>query len=295
MVSPFRVCVHIVINPMFLYLFLQFRGGLDSKITGGKVLKKASLLYRALKGTKRNQVIVLERVKTGIPGLDELIQGGIPVGSSCLIAGGAGTGKTIFATQYLYHGALDYNEPGLLVTLETNLKNIVWNMESFQWNIRKLQEKNMMRIYRLNLEKDAEDDDIESRIDDELDIIAETVEEIGAKRLVIDTVTAFGIWVAKKAELRSLLYHFTDKLKDLDVTTLLTTETSGIKSSFTGMGVEEFVVDGVVDLYFTPPNRAVFVKKMRGTNQSKYIHTFDINQTGIQVNPKDHLQWDALK
>ncbi|MDO8428639.1 MAG: ATPase domain-containing protein [Candidatus Diapherotrites archaeon] len=237
----------------------------------------------------------MDRVKTGIPGLDELIQGGIPKGSSCLIAGGAGTGKTIFATQFLYKGALDYKEPGLLVTLETNLKNIVWNMESFNWNIRSLQEKNLLRIYRLNLEQDSQDDNVEDRIDDELDVIAETVEEIGATRIVVDTVTAFGIWITQKAKLRGILYDFTNKLKDMDVTTVLTTETSGKKEAFSGMGVEEFIVDGVIALYFNPPTRALFVKKMRGTNQSKFIHTFDITNNGIAVNTKDHVQWDAMK
>ena len=193
----------------------------------------------------------MERVKTGINGLDELVEGGVPKGSSFLISGGAGTGKTIFAMQYLYRGALDYKEPGLLVTLETNLKNIVWNMENFRWDIRSLQERNMMRIYRLNLSGINDTKEMQKKIDDELKVISKLVEEIGAKRLAIDSITALGIWVPEQAKIRSMLYQFTDKLKDLDCTTLLTTETSGDKKEYSSLGVEEFVVDGVIGLYFS--------------------------------------------
>lgn len=61
------------------------------------------------------------------------------------------------------------------------------------------------------------------------------------------------------------------------------------------MGVEEFVVDGIVALYFSPPNRSIFVKKMRGTNQSKYIHPFEITGSGVTINPKDRVMWDSIK
>lgn len=237
----------------------------------------------------------MERVKTGINGLDELVEGGVPKGSSFLISGGAGTGKTIFAMQYLYRGALDYKEPGLLVTLETNLKNIVWNMENFRWDIRSLQERNMMRIYRLNLSGINDTKEMQKKIDDELKVISKLVEEIGAKRLAIDSITALGIWVPEQAKIRSMLYQFTDKLKDLDCTTLLTTETSGDKKEYSSLGVEEFVVDGVIGLYFSSPNRSMFVKKMRGTNKSKYVHPFEITGNGIAVNPKDRVMWDSIK
>lgn len=168
----------------------------------------------------------MERVKSGITGLDDLVEGGIPKGSSFLVSGGSGTGKTIFAMQYLYRGALENKEPGLFVTLETNLKNIVWNMESFRWDIRSLQEKNMMRIYRLNLSDTSDTKEMQKKIDDELKVISKLVEEIGAKRLVIDSITALAIWMPEQARVRNMLYRFTDKLKDLDCTTLLTTETT---------------------------------------------------------------------
>ena len=93
----------------------------------------------------------MERVATGVPGLDEILNGGIPKGSNVLLAGGAGTGKTIFSTQYLYNGAAQYGEAGLFVTLEGNVRDIAWNMESFQWDIKTLQNQGLFTLYRLNL------------------------------------------------------------------------------------------------------------------------------------------------
>jgi len=127
----------------------------------------------------------MDRVQTGIPGLDELIEGGIPVGSTVLIAGGPGAGKTILATQYIYEGAKKFNEPGLLVTLEGNVKNISWNMENFNWDIKELQDKNLVKIYRLNLDSLRFSKTIEDQVEHintELEKISEMVKEIGAKK-----------------------------------------------------------------------------------------------------------------
>ncbi|MBI4053140.1 MAG: DUF2075 domain-containing protein [Candidatus Diapherotrites archaeon] len=235
----------------------------------------------------------MKRVKTGIEGLDELLLGGIPEGSSVLVSGGPGTGKTILGMQYVYRGAESYNEPGVFVTVESNLKNITWNMVAFDWNIRKMQEEKLMSIYRLKL--DAKDNDsMEEKIDEELDIISSLVKEIDAKRLVVDSTTPLGMWF-KQDVLRNLLYHFVDKLKELDCTTLLIAETRGEKNSFSAFGVEEFVVDGVVMLYFTPPHRSIFVRKMRGTDHDKSPHPFEIGEGGVSVKAKETVLWEAIK
>lgn len=237
----------------------------------------------------------MDRVKTGIDGMDELLQGGIPQGSSVLVTGGAGTGKTIYTMQYIYNGAQMFKEPGIFVAIETNLKNIMWNMQSFNWDIRKMQEDNLMRTYRMDLGHTKRVETVEEKIDEELGIISEMVNEINAKRLVIDSITAFGIWFERQAVIRSLLYQFTNKLKNLDCTTLLTTETKGGRDDFSAFGVEEFVVDGVIAMYFTPPHRSVFVKKMRGTDHSKTVHPFDITSNGIRVKSKDQVLWDSIR
>ncbi len=236
----------------------------------------------------------MEKIKSGIPGLDELLGGGFPKGSSILLGGGAGTGKTIMGMQYLYNGATEFDEPGLFVTLESNVKNITWNMESFNWDIRKLQNEQKLSIYRLNLGYTADKKLIEGKINDELKVISSMVKEIKAKRLVIDSTTAFGMWLNNEM-LRSMLFKFADSLKELNCTTLLTSETKGGKVDFSAYGVEEFVVDGVLALYFYPPHRSIFVRKMRGTNHDKNVHPFEISAKGIDIKHKETVMWEALK
>lgn len=224
--------------------------------------------------------------------MDELIQGGIPSGSTVLVCGGAGTCKTIFASSFIYAGAKDYGEPGLYVTLEESLKNITWNIENFGWDIKKLQDKNLMKMYRLHIDPER---DVKKQIDAELKTIASIVEEMGAKRLAIDSTTAFAVWIESSGAIRSLLYRFADKLKELNCTTMLIAETKGGRTDFSAFGVEEFVADSVLALYFSPPNRSIFVRKMRGTNHSKSVHPLEIGSTGLTIRPKDEIIWEAIK
>jgi circadian clock protein KaiC len=236
----------------------------------------------------------LERVRTGITGLDELVNGGIPKGSNVLVAGGAGTGKTILATQYLYNGATNYGEAGLYVTLEGNVRDIAWNMESFQWDIKSLQDQSMLTIYRLNLEGLRGKEQVAERLEDQLLEIEKEVKEIKAKRLVVDSTTVFGAYL-EPSFLRTTLFHFSDRLKNMGCTTLLTSETAPTKTAFSAFGVEEFVADGILALYFTPPNRSIFVRKMRGTVHDKNPHPFDISEKGITINSRDKIIWEAIK
>lgn len=238
----------------------------------------------------------MERVKTGIKGFDEIIQGGIPKGSNVLLAGGPGTCKTIFGLSFIYYGAKDYGEPGLFVTLEENVKNIVWNMENFGWNIKPLQDKNLVKIYKMKLNRK---ENVERQIEAELRTISSIAKEIDAKRLVVDSTTALSVWLKDPGIIRSMLFDFVDGLKELGCTSLLISEArprfQDDKVSFSESGVEEFVSDGVVALYFTPPNRSVFVRKMRGTNHSKSVHPFDLTDKGLEINSKDKIMWEAVK
>jgi KaiC/GvpD/RAD55 family RecA-like ATPase len=239
-------------------------------------------------------VLQVERVKTGIPGFDDLVEGGFPKGSSILITGGAGTGKTIFGMQYIYEGAKLYNEPGLFVTLESNLKNVVWNMQSFNWDIKALQDKKLMKIYRLHL-KPAPGSNFEDQVHAELRTISKIIKEMGIKRLVVDSTTAFGLWIKDLGMLRHVLFEFVDALKELDCTTVLIAETKGGRTDFSAFGVEEFVADAVVAVYLVPPHRSLFVRKMRGTKHSKKVHPFEITDNGLIVRSKDEILWQAIK
>ena len=234
----------------------------------------------------------MARVPTGIPGLDELIQGGFLEGSSILLSGGAGTGKTIFATQYIYNGAAEYGEPGIYITMEEGATNLWWNMKSFKWNLTKYEQDDMIKIYRVGMIEPAE---FAKRFPEEVNRIKAMVDKMGAKRLVIDSTTAFAMWMGSESQVRYSLFKLADELKELKCTTLMTAETLGQRDQFSRFGVEEFITDGVISLYFMPPQRAIFVRKMRGTSHNQKIHPYVIGKTGIEVFPKEEVLWESLK
>lgn len=234
----------------------------------------------------------MERIATGIPGLDSMLNGGFLEGASILLAGGAGCGKTIFSTQYIYQGAAQYNEPGIFITLEEGTTNIWWNMKNFRWNISKMQQENLIKIYRVGMFNPK---DFAMEFDHEIGKIKDMVHEIGAKRLVLDSTTAFGMFMSNDAEIRYNLFKLINEMKKLNCTSLLLAETEGGRDQFSRFGVEEFVVDGVIALYFFPPVRSIFIKKMRGTNHDKRIHPFEIGQNGIEINPTEQILWESLK
>lgn len=234
----------------------------------------------------------MARVPTGIAGFDELIEGGFLEGASILVAGGTGTGKTIFSTQFIYKGAEQYGEPGIYITLEEGATNIWWNMKAFRWNITKYEQDGLMKIYRVGMIEPVE---FARRFDDEIEKIKNMVEDMNAKRLVIDSTTAFGMWMGSDQEIRYSLFKLVDELKSMKVTTVLTAETGGQRDQFSRFGVEEFVADGVVALYFMPPMRALFVRKMRGTRHDPKVHPYSITDNGIEVNPKEEILWESLR
>jgi KaiC/GvpD/RAD55 family RecA-like ATPase len=232
-----------------------------------------------------------ERVATGIPGMDELVQGGFLPGSAVLVAGGAGCGKTILSTQFVYKGAEQYHEPGVYITLEEGTTNIWWNMRAFRWNIAKMQQENMIKIYRVGMFNPKE---FALQFDEEIGKIRDMVNEIGAKRLVLDSTSAFAMFMESEAEIRYSLFKLVNEMKKLNCTTLLLAETGGKRDQYSRFGVEEFITDGVIVLYFFPPARSLLVKKMRGTDHDKRIHPFEITPNGFEINPTEQVLWESL-
>lgn len=232
----------------------------------------------------------MNRVSTGVPGLDELIEGGFPESSSILLSGGAGTGKSIFCLQYLYHGAKEKGEPGVYITLEEGPHNLWWNTQRFKWDVLPLEQQNLLRIYKFEPTKDILDD-----LDEQNNRIIEKAKSLKAKRLVIDSITAFSFWLHEPAQMRYMVYTLIEKLRKLNCTTILSCETTGGKNVFSRFGVEEFLADGVLQLHFIPPRRAVTVRKMRGTDHDKRVHPVTISDQGIAVNAQEEILWEALK
>lgn len=232
------------------------------------------------------------RVATGIPGLDELTNGGFLEGSNVLVAGGAGTGKTILAMQFLYKGAEQYNDPGIYITLEEGATNIWWIMKSFHWNMTKLEQEGKIKMYKVGMIEPA---DFARRFTHEIERIKEMVNELGAKRLVVDSTTAFGMWMPSESHVRYSLFRLAEELKELKCTTLMTAETLGGRDQFSRFGVEEFISDAVIALYLRPPQRSLLVRKMRGTQHDQKVHPFHIDEKGVSVSPKEEVLWESLR
>ncbi len=232
----------------------------------------------------------MNRVSTGIPGLDEIIEGGFPESSSVLLSGGAGTGKSIFAMQYLYHGALNKGEPGVYITMEEGAHNLWWNTKRFRWDLLPLEQKNMLRIYKFEPGKDNRND-----LEDQNAKIIEKAQSLKAKRLVIDSITAFSFWTEKNSDIRYAVYSLINELRKLKCTTILTCETVGDKNAVSRFGVEEFLTDGLVQLHFSPPHRYAVVRKMRGTKHDTRVHPLVINDEGISINSQEEVLWESVK
>ena len=231
----------------------------------------------------------LNRLKTGIPGFDELVEGGLPEGSSTLLSGGSGTGKSIFCLQYLYYGAKEMHEPSVYITLEEGPHNLWWNMQRFKWDLLPLERENLLKIYKFE-----PNENMDANTTQQIKKIVEKARDLQAKRLVIDSITAFTFWFSDPAKIRYGLYTLVEELRKLNCTTILTSEVSGKKDEYSRFGVEEFLADGLIMLYFTPPKRSLFVRKMRGTKHSQLIHPLEISETGLHVAASESVPWESI-
>jgi len=231
--------------------------------------------------------MVVERVKTGIPGFDALVGGGIPRGRTVLLAGGSGTGKTIFATSFLYSGA-QMGEPGIYLTLEEKPNNIRREMLEFGMDLAALEKTGKLAIIdaslvRLGLESDEkftlapENFDINHLIQN----LVMTCKNMGAKRVVIDALPALDVLLNDDAgKVRNAIIELNYLLQENNLTTILLDEMASGVNSYSRHGVEEFVVDGVIVLQLeslgAQSSRTLIIKKMRQTKHNEAINSFEI-------------------
>ncbi len=236
----------------------------------------------------------MDRIATGIKGLDELLEGGIPKGRSILIAGACGTGKSIFGMQFIYNGAKKYSEPGIYVTLDERPELLREDMLMLGWDIRKLEDANMLHIIDGSVAKIGMPSEEEFSmpatgfdVDKLLLEIMRTSKRIGAKRVVIDSIPALGLNFRDENEIRAAILKLSYLLMKIGVTTLLTSEANEGENSYGKYGIEEYVVDGVVVLHYlgagTRSNRTLHIRKMRATRHSEDLHPIEITGDGIVV------------
>ncbi|MBU0953516.1 MAG: AAA family ATPase [Nanoarchaeota archaeon] len=225
----------------------------------------------------------MDRVKTYIEGLDTILSGGIPENQVVLLTGTSGTGKTILSSQYMYNGAMK-NQPGVYLSFEEPASMIRENMKEFGMDFAKLEHAKKFAFMKYE----------PYRIEDINEMLESTIREIGARRVVIDSVSALGLHIRDQAALRELIFKLSITLRNLNCTTIMVSEiVQGKSPRLSRYGVEEFVADGVIVLYYerfqSTFNRGIQVWKLRGSSHSMKIHPYVIDKKGITVNPEDDM------
>lgn len=234
---------------------------------------------------------MLTRVRTGIEGVDELVNGGFPRGQTILVTGGAGTGKSTFAMQYIYRGAKVYDEPGIYVSLEETIPSIRKNATAYGWDVETLEKDQRISLIEVSPAVGGQIRRIEPA--DVFSLVQDHWKKMGAKRIVIDPITVFGMQTDSAMQLRQDLIRFSSLLKQLETTTLFVTEIPEDSQALSRYGVEEFISDGVVVLYYSRVGglrvRGIEIRKMRGTAHKEGIFPIKIGETGLSAYPSAKL------
>ncbi len=235
----------------------------------------------------------LERCPSGIPGFDELCEGGFIRDKSYLLSGTSGTGKTIFALQFIVNGILEYNEPGIFIATEERPQNIREFASTFNWDLEKLEDENMLALVdatsmKIGLPSDEKYVDIRP-FDTRslLDQVISIQDEIGAKRCALDSTTSIGFMINDVSKFRVELLKISTTFEILGLTSIFTCEIVEGSQAISRFGVENFVTEGTIVLRFERSGhvriRTLEIVKMRGTKHSFRIHPFDIKDDGIIV------------
>lgn len=222
-----------------------------------------------------------EKVRTGIEGLDELLNGGIPDNHSVFLAGPAGSGKTTFCLEYLYKGAAQYGDKGLYVSFEETKEQIVSDLP-FDWELEKYMKNGDINVVKYD----------PYQYEDIIDLIRSSVKENQAKRVVIDSLTALSLYIDNIKDVRKLILDMNEQLRKLGCTTIYTGEIkAGSPDEISRYGVEEFIADGVITLLLSQDGaeltNRVLIRKMRGTDHDKKIHPFKYETDGLKIYAKE--------
>ena len=242
----------------------------------------------------------VERVKSGIPGFDDLIQGGFPKGTTVLVTGPTGSGKTTFAVQFAYKGAAEYNEPAVIVTLEERAQDLRKEMQAFGWDFERLERERKLAIVDgvsavVGLPSE-EQYVLEGNLNTEdfLRYIYRVVKAIDAKRLVIDSIPSIAFRLQEESKIREVLLQLNTILLEMGVVSILTTEAPDpSRGKISRYGIEEYVARGVVLLDFVEKEvelkRYLLIRKMRETKHSMKKYPFEITEEGIVVYPSGEV------
>jgi circadian clock protein KaiC len=221
-------------------------------------------------------------VRTGIAGFDEILSGGIPRGNVILLEGAIGCGKTTFGVEFIYRGASQFNEPGIIVLFEISPEKIIRDSLRFGWNLRELEERNRLRIIFTSR------DVLRQELQQADSVLLQEAAEIGARRIFIDGVARLIGGNGGTSEPRSTFHVFTEGLQRENLTAAMAIEASAYHPGPNGSLPEESIADTVIRVKMEENQRAISrsveIVKSRGQSYQMGRHTFQIiDGQGLQV------------
>jgi circadian clock protein KaiC len=227
----------------------------------------------------------MDRVKTGIPGLDQMLGGGFLAQTANLVEGAPGTGKTTIGMQYIFNGITQYDQSGIILTFEEFPRQYYRDAAMFGWDLKRLEKQNKLRIIMSSPEVTKTDlENIGGRIET-------LAQEIEARRVLVDSLSHFERLSQDPVALRSIIYSFVNALKREGMTSILTRESPSLLGE--GQSIDEdvaFLADSYVLLRYveidSAVHKALLVLKLRGSDHAKDIRQFAITNEGIVVQDK---------
>lgn len=239
------------------------------------------------------------RLSTGIEGLNTLLSGGLPQKRTIVVLGGPGSGKSILCTQFLKEGLEKNNEGAIYVSLDYTKKAFMQDMLQFGWDFKTFENNGrflflegsaIRRIpQKTNIAEETYTPD-DLTLEDLIDLLALHIEKIGAKRIVIDDLTALTFRFPDDIQRRGAVLSLIEALANLDVTTIMISEAT-IYDINREIKPEEYLSDGVISMFVLKDGtRAIQISKMRGVQVDNKPHPYTIvDKLGIEVFPTETI------
>ncbi len=250
------------------------------------MVKKKQL--KTKKNSNKSKVTVSNRIPTYISGLDPLMEGGFKRNSINLVVGGAGSGKTIFALQFLINNIIKNKETVIYITFEEKKRELYDNMQAFGWDMEKFEKEGKLIFLEYSPEQ------VKKMLLEGGGLIENILTKSKVRLIVIDSITSFTLLYQNELARKEAALSLFGLIRSWNCTALLTEEIVDFEKSEKG-GLQ-FEVDSIVLLYHGKEEgirkRAIEILKMRGTTHAGKTLQLNITRKGLEVNPTKIVTFD---